>query len=55
MGRQQDFRTDDAFLSGVVAVLAVVFAVQLFAGAIGGRRNSGLSCTALDLCDMKMI
>ena len=27
-----------------IAVLAVVFAVQLFAGAIGGRRNSGLSC-----------
>ena len=55
MGRQQDFRTDHTALFGVVAVLAVVFAVQLFPRAIGGRRNSGLSGAALDLCHMKMI
>ena len=55
MGWQQDFGTDHAALLGVVAVLAVVFAVQLFTGAIGGRRNGGLSCAALDLCDMEMI
>ena len=55
MGRQQDFRTDHAALFGVVAVLTVVFAVQLFAGTIGGRRNSGLSCAAFDLCHMEMI
>lgn len=36
-------------------VLAVVFAVQLFAGTIGGRRNGGLSCAALDLRHMEMI
>mgnify|MGYP001629903023 CR=1 FL=1 len=54
MGRQQDFRTDHAALFGVVVVLTVVFTVQLFAGAIGGRRNSGLSCAALDLRHMKM-
>ena len=54
MGRQQNFRTDYAALFGVVAILAVIFAVQLFAGAIGGRRNGGLSC-ALDLCHMEMI
>ena len=55
MGRQQDFGTDHAALFGVVAVLAVVFTVQLLAGAIGSRRNSGLSCAAFDLCNMKMI
>ena len=55
MGRQQDFRTDHAALLGVVTVLTVVFAVQLFAGAIGGRCDCGLSCAAFDLCDMKMI
>ena len=36
MGRQQDFSADHAALAGVVAVLAVVFTVQLLAGAIGG-------------------
>ena len=55
MGRQQDFGTDYAALFGVVTVLAVVFAVQLLAGAIGGRCNGGLSCAALDLCHMEMI
>ena len=55
MGREQDFRADHAALAGVVAVLAVVFTVQLFAGAIGGRCNGGLSCAALDLCHMEMI
>ena len=55
IGRQQDFRTDHAALFGVVAVFAVVFAVQLFAGAIGGSSHDRLSGAALDLCNMKMI
>ena len=55
MGRQQDFRTDHTAFAGVVAVLAVIHAVQLFAGAIGGRSDSGLSCAAFDLGHMKMI
>ena len=54
VGRQKDFRADHAAFSGVVADLAVVFAVQLFPGTIGGRRHSGLSRTALDLGYMKM-
>lgn len=41
-------------VAGVVAVLAVVFAVELFAGTIGGCGNGGLSGAALDLGDMKM-
>ncbi len=40
---QQDFRTDHAALAGVVAVLAVILTVQLFAGTVGGRSHSGLS------------
>ena len=55
MGRQQDFRSDNTDFAGVVAVLAVIHAVQLFAGAIGRRSDSGLSCTAFVLGHMKMI
>ena len=54
MGRQQDFRTDHAALFGVVAVLAVVFAVELFAGTVGSSGNGRLSGATLDLGDMKM-
>ena len=51
---QQDFRADHAALAGVVAVLTVIFAVQLFPGTIGSRRNSGLSGAAFNLRHMKM-
>ena len=54
MRRQQDFRTDHAALSGVVTVLAVIRAVQLFPGAVGGSSHGGLSRAALDLRHMKM-
>ena len=53
MGRQQDFRADHAAFAGVVADLAVVLAVQLFPGTVGGRRNSGLPRAAPDLRYMK--
>ena len=53
-GTQQDFRADHAAFAGVVADLAVVLAVQLFPGTVGGRRNSGLPRAALDLRYMKM-
>ena len=55
MRRQQDFGTDHAALAGVVAVLAVILAVQLFAGAVGGGCHNRLSGAAFDLCHMKMI
>ena len=54
VGGQQDFGTDHAALAGVVAVLAVVVAVELFAGTVGGCGNGGLSGAAFDLGDMKM-
>lgn len=54
VGRQQDFRADHAAFSGVVADLAVVFAVQLFPGTVGGRRHGRLSRAAFDLRHMKM-
>jgi len=54
VGRQQDFRADHAALAGVVAVLAIVFAVQFLPGAIGGSSHGRLSGAALDLGYMKM-
>ena len=54
MGGQQNFRTDHTALAGVVAVLAVVFAVEFFAGTVGGCGNGRLPGTTLDLGDMKM-
>lgn len=44
-----------AAFAGIIAVLAVVIAVQLFPGAVGGSGDGGLSCTSLDLCFMEMI
>ena len=55
MSWQQDFCADDATLVGVVAVLAVILAVQFFTGAIGGRCDGGLPCAAFDLVNMEMI
>ena len=55
MGRQKDFCINHATFVGVVAVLAVILAVQLFTGAIGGRCDGGLSCAAFDLIYMEMI
>lgn len=54
MGRQQDFRADHAAFAGVVADLAVVLAVQLFPGTVGGSSYSRLPRAALDLRHMKM-
>ena len=51
---QQDFGTDHAALTGVVAVLPVVFAVELLTGTVSGCGNGGLSGTSLDLGHMKM-
>ena len=54
VGGQQNFGTNYTALAGVVTVLAVVFAVELFAGTVGGSSHGGLSGAALDLGDMKM-
>ena len=55
MGRQKDFCINNATLVGVVAVLAVIFAVQFFACSVGGRGNNRLTFTAFDLIYMEMI
>ena len=55
MNWQQDFCADDTALVGVVAVLAVILAVQFFTGAIGSRSDGRLSCATFDLVNMKMI
>ena len=54
VGRQQDFRTDHTAFPGVVAVLPVILAVQLFAGSVSSGRNSGLPCTAFYLGNMEV-
>ena len=45
---------DHAALSGVVAVFAVILAIQSLPGTVGGRSNSGLSCASLSLRDAQM-
>ena len=55
MGRQKDFCINHAALVGVVAVLAVVFAVQLFSCSVGGGCHNGLPLAAFDLIYMEMI
>ena len=54
MGQQQNFGADHTALAGVIAVLAVVFAVQLFPDAVGGSSHSRLPRAALDLRYMEM-
>ena len=39
---------------GVVAVFAVILAIQSLPGTVGGRSNSGLSCASLSLRDAQM-
>ena len=54
MGRQENVGADHAALSGVVAVFAVILAIQSLPGTVGGRSNSGLSCASLSLRDAQM-
>lgn len=54
MGRQKDFGTDHAAFAGVVAVFAVILAVQFFAGAVGGGCHNRLPGASFDLRYMKM-
>ena len=41
-------------LAGVVAVFAVILAIQSLPGSVGGRSDSGLSCASLSLRDAQM-
>ena len=54
MGRQENIGADHAALAGVVAVFAVILAIQSLPGTVGGRSNSGLSCASLSLRDAQM-
>ena len=55
MGRQKDFCMNHAALVGVVAVLAVILAVQFFTCPVGSGCNNGLPLAAFDLIYMEMI
>ena len=55
MGRQKDFRINHAALVGVVAVLAVILAVQFFSRPVGSGGNNGLTLAAFNLIYMKMV
>lgn len=46
---------DDAAFSGIVAVLAVVIAVQLFTGSVRSGGYRALTGAAFDLFDTEMI
>ena len=52
---QKYFRINHAPFPCIVAVLAVVIAVELFAGAVGSRGNSALTGAPLDLLNAEMI
>ena len=55
MGRQENFGTDNAFLSGVVAVLAIIGAVEFFPGTVGSGSHNRLPLAAFNLvgCEME--
>ena len=55
MSWQQDFCADDTALVGVVAVLAVILAMQFFSCPVGGGCKNGLTFAAFDLIYMEMI
>ena len=55
MGWQKDFCINHAALVGVVAVLAVILAVQFFACPVGSGGNNRLPLAAFDLIYMEMI
>ena len=52
--RQENVRADHAALAGVVAVFAVILAIQSRPGSVGGRSDSGLSFTAFGLGDCEV-
>ena len=51
---QENVRADHAALAGVVAVFAVILAIQSLPGSVGSRSDSGLSCASLSLRDAQM-
>ena len=55
MGWQKDFCINHAALVGVIAVLAVILAMQFFACSVGSGCNNGLPFAAFDLIYMEMI
>ena len=55
MGRQKDFGINHAALVGVVAVLAIILAVQFLPCSVGSGCNNRLTFAAFDLIYMEMI
>ena len=53
--REEDFFVHHAGLPGVIRRGAVIFALQLFARAIGCRGHSALSGAALDLLHAEVV
>ena len=54
LGRQENVCADHAALVGVVADLAIVFAVKFLSGSVGGGRDNGLPRAPFDLGDVEM-
>ena len=55
MGRQKNFGTDHAALSGVVVIFSVVIAVKPLPGPVSGGGNGALPGASFNLIDGKMI
>ena len=54
LGRQENVCADHAALVGVVADLAIVFAIQFLPGSVGGGRDNRLSRAPFDLGNVEM-
>ena len=55
MGRQHDFRMDDAAFAGVVMGHSVPLICELFAASVGGCGNGRLAFSPADNADVAMV
>lgn len=55
MGRQHDFRMDNAALAGVVVGHSVPLVYELFAASVGGCGNGGFAFSPADYLNAAMV
>ena len=55
MGRQEDFRMDNAAFTGVVVGLSVPFVCEFFAASVGGCGNGRFAFSPADYLNAAMV